>query len=110
MSKVNPTSRPRWLARLLLLGRCRPVFFSDVFEDVLALGAHARVQFERLEMDVGLDFAGDALQRLLQRFQADRAPGTRYIRHEINSHLLAHESPPSWNVCAADNAACMFIW
>ena len=55
--KANPSSAPRVADQLAVFWDCfgrRAVLFSDVFDDVLTFGGHVRVQFERLEMDLGL--------------------------------------------------------
>ena len=57
------------------LRRVDAVFLAQVFDDVLAFGLHPRVQFEGLEVQRGLDLRADAGQGLLQRVQADCAPG-----------------------------------
>ena len=57
-----------------LLGR-DAVLFGDVLGNFLAFGRHLRIELERLEVQLGRDVAGHARQRLVQRFQADGAPG-----------------------------------
>mmetsp|Transcript_3124 Transcript_3124/g.5430 ORF Transcript_3124/g.5430 Transcript_3124/m.5430 type:complete len:220 (+) Transcript_3124:410-1069(+) len=66
-------------------GRAGAVFLCQVFLDVLALGAHARVEFEGMEMQVQLQ-PGDAGGGGLQRIQADGAPGADHVGDEIDAH------------------------
>ncbi len=69
-----------------------PYFAGDVFADVLALGRHAGVQLERLEMDVRLDALGlQRRQRRLQPAQPHHAPGADDVRDEIDVQGLCHE-------------------
>jgi len=55
-----------------------------VLDDVLALGGHARVQFERLEVDLGLHLAAELVEGFGQAAQADDAPGAGHIADEID--------------------------
>ena len=82
-------------ARLDLLLERGTILLGDVLDDVLALGTHVRVQLEGLEMQVDGDIRRHALDGLLQRLEADRAPRARHVRYEINPQLLAHATPPS---------------
>src|SRR3546814_4418297 len=61
------------------------VLLLQVFDRVLALGAELRIEFERLEMEIDLDLAAHALQRLLQRSQADRAPRADHVGNEVDA-------------------------
>src|SRR5690606_35397993 len=42
-------------------------------------------QFERLEMEFRGHFIAGALQRLFERFQADRAPGADHVGDEVDA-------------------------
>jgi hypothetical protein len=56
-----------------------------VFVDVLALGAHAGVELEGVEVQLqrqAIDAAGGGFQRV----QADGAPGADDVGDEINAH------------------------
>ena len=45
---------------------------------------HARVQFERLEVDLGLHLAAEWVEGFGQAAQADDAPGAGHIADEID--------------------------
>ena len=68
-----------------LLGR-DAVLARQVLDDLLALRRHLRVQLERLEVQVGLHFAVEPLERAFERVEADRAPGAGDIGDEIDLH------------------------
>src|SRR4029453_19210664 len=71
----------------------RAVLLCDVLADVLPVRRHLRIELERLEMNIGWRFLADALERLLQRFQPDYAPGTGDIGHEVNLEVSGHGIP-----------------
>ena len=73
-------------AVVLDLRGCDAVLARQVLDDILARCRHLRVQFEGLEVQLGLDFAVEAGQCLLERVQPDRAPGAGHIGYEIDLH------------------------
>ena len=78
------TARRNGLAVLLaLLGR-GAVLFLQVLANVLTLRPHLRVQLERLKVQVQRDLALKPVRRLLQRLEADDAPGAGDIGDEID--------------------------
>src|SRR5690606_5452012 len=87
----------------LLLGRAA-VFLRQVLGDVLALGAHLRVQLEGLEADVGRHLAVEALQGLLQPAQADGAPGAGDVGDEIDGQAWGVHGAGLSRLCLRDNA------
>jgi hypothetical protein len=66
----------------------RPVLLGDVFGDVLALGRHAGIEFEGLEMEMRLDEGAEPPQGLLKTAQSDDAPGTGNIRNKVDLERL----------------------
>ncbi len=94
---AEPDLRRAILDRLARSGgllSARPVLLGDVFDDVLAFGRHARIEFEGLEMDVGLNEATDPPQGLLEPAQPDYAPGAGNIRDEVDLQWLGHGRIP----------------
>src|ERR1700761_8715760 len=87
MLNVKTTAAPRdRLAVLLhLLGR-HAVLPGDVLAGVLALGPHAGVQLEGLEVQRDGHLGAEALQRGLERGEADGAPRAGDIGDEIDLH------------------------
>jgi hypothetical protein len=70
---------------LLVVGDLRrrdAVLGLQVGDHLLALGAHAGVQLEGLEADLGAQTGAD--QRRLQRVQADHAPGAGDVGDEVD--------------------------
>ena len=77
-------------ARLrLLLGR-GAVLLRQVLADVLAFGAHLRVQLEGLEAQVDGDLALHALDGTFQGCQPDGAPGAGDVGDEVDVKGLGH--------------------
>ena len=69
-----------------LLG-AQTVLFAQVLRGVGAFGPHRRIQLERLEVHLDVaEIAADALERALERADADRTPRARDIRYHIDSH------------------------
>ena len=68
---------------LALLGR-GAVLFLQVLANVLALWPHLRIQLERLKVQVQRHLALQPVRRLLQRLEADDAPGAGDIGDEID--------------------------
>ncbi|MNT97715.1 hypothetical protein D3C72_2401000 [compost metagenome] len=64
-----------------------------MLSDVLALGAHLRVQLERLKVHVKGHFALQTVGRLLQRLEADDTPGAGDIGDEIDLEGGGHGVP-----------------
>lgn len=58
----------------LLLGR-GAIFLCQVLGDVLATSGHLRVEFKRLNVELGPYIAGQIYQRPLKGRQADGTPG-----------------------------------
>ena len=89
--KLKPTAAPRSrrTARVLreLLGR-GAVLAREVLGRVLALGRHRRIELERLEVQLDRDLVVEPLERLLERPEADRAPGAGDVGDEIDLHRL----------------------
>src|SRR6185312_5430103 len=71
---------------------CRrdPVFFGNVLSNFLALGRHLGVELERLEMKLGGNVSADARQGLIERFQADRAPGAGDVGNKVDFEWSGH--------------------
>ena len=67
----------------LLLGR-RAVFLRQVLGDVLPAGRHLRVQLKGLKVQLGAEHIAGLRQGLLQRSQADGAPGAGDIGNKVN--------------------------
>jgi len=99
-SNANPSSA---LLVFLQLRLGESVLALQVLGDALAFRRQLRVQFERLEVDVGLHLAVEALQCLIQRRQPDGAPRADHVGNEIDAqrghgHFLGRE-------CTACHAA-----
>ncbi|RMU42955.1 hypothetical protein ALP29_201866 [Pseudomonas syringae pv. avii] len=69
------------------------VFLGNVLFDVLAFGRNVRVQFEGLKMNLRLHFVTQRFKRLIQRAQADDAPGAGNIGNEIDLQCSGHDGP-----------------
>jgi len=86
----------------LLLARAA-VFFVQVLVGVLAFGRHVGVEFEGLEVEVGGDLWGHALQRGFEGAEADGTPGAGDVGDEVDAEVGGHEGdggikkPPSCN-------------
>ena len=65
------------------------VLAREMLDDLFALGRHLRIQFERLEAEVGLHDAVESRQRFLERVEADRAPRTDDVGDEVDLHEVA---------------------
>lgn len=81
---VGATRADRLAIALELLAR-EAVFGDEVRGGILALGRHAGVQFERLEVQVDVDSVADAFERAFERGEADRAPRTDDVGNEIDA-------------------------
>ena len=100
------TARGNGFAVLLaLLGR-GAVLFVQVLANVLAFRCHLRVQLERLKVQVDRDFILEPVCRLLQRLEADDAPGAGHVRDEIN---LEGSGRGSHGKVAPAGKSCMVV-
>src|SRR6185312_10267910 len=79
------------LAALQLLGR-RAVLLGEVFDHVLPAATHLRIELERLEMHVCLDFATEPLEGAFERIQPDGTPGAGDVGYEIDLEMCGHGS------------------
>src|SRR6185437_2776776 len=57
---------------------------------VLAVARHLRIQFEWLQVDVGVHLVAQSCQRLLQAGEPDRAPRAGYVGNEIDAERGGH--------------------
>ena len=67
-----------------------PYFFRDVLGDFLAFGRHLRIEFERLEVQLGGNVARHPLQRMVERLEADGAPGACNVGDEVDFERSGH--------------------
>jgi hypothetical protein len=83
-------ARTQRLATALKSAGAAPYFFLQVLGDVLAGGAHARIELKWLKMDVRRHIAADAEQCSLERLQANDAPRTGDVRNKIDPDAFVH--------------------
>lgn len=83
----------------LRLLRRDAVFFGDVLGNFLALRPHVGVQLKRLEMQLGRDVPTHARKRLVERFEANHAPGAGNVRNEVDFEGGGHEGALSKIPC-----------
>jgi len=77
----------------LLLGR-GAIFLCQVLGDVLATSGHLRVEFKRLNVELGPYIAGQIYQRPLKGRQADGTPGAGDVGDEIDLEQRSHGAGP----------------
>src|SRR5687767_2143442 len=100
-SERCPSCPNAFLVALELFGR-RTILLRNVLANVLSLRRHLRVEFERLEMNVGGRFIADTLERLFERSEPDHAPGAGDIGHEVDLEVRGHWDSGFTQPCADD--------